>query len=121
MNKITIFLIIISFVVLGGGAYIFTKPTVIPEVTGYEYFWGNGCPHCEIVDEFFENWEGKDKIKINKMEIWSNTKNAELMTERATKCGISRSNMGVPLLVIPDGTCLVGDQQIIEHYKSLTF
>ena len=41
------------------------------------------------------------------------------MAVRAKNCNIIRTEMGVPLLVKPNGTCLTGDQPIIEHYKSL--
>ncbi|MEK7472572.1 MAG: hypothetical protein AAB625_00895 [Patescibacteria group bacterium] len=118
-SKFGILAIIVTVLILAGGAYLFSKPVEIPTISGYEYYWGNGCPHCKIVDEFFSTWSGKDKINIKKFEVWSNTKNAELMAVRAKNCNIIRTEMGVPLLVKPDGTCLTGDQPIIEHYKSL--
>ena len=118
-SKFGILAIIVTVLILAGGAYLFSKPVEIPAISGYEYYWGNGCPHCKIVDEFFSTWSGKDKINIKKFEVWSNTKNAEWMAVRAKNCNIIRTEMGVPLLVKPDGTCLTGDQPIIEHYKSL--
>lgn len=120
MNKLVIIIITFTILILGGGAYIFSKPVEIPELSSYEYYWGNGCPHCKIVDDFFNNWSGKDKINIKKFEVWSNAKNAELMAERAKNCSVNRSEMGVPFLVTPEGKCLVGDGPIIEHYKSLS-
>ena len=51
-----------------------SKPVEIPSIDGYEYYWGDGCPHCKIVADFMETWEGKDKIKITKFEVWNNTK-----------------------------------------------
>ncbi|WKZ25487.1 MAG: hypothetical protein QY322_03820 [bacterium] len=119
MSKSGIILIVITILIMFGGAYLFSKPTEIPTLSGYEYFWGNGCPHCEIVDEFYQTWEGKDKISVKKLEVWSNTKNAELMAERAKNCEIPRTGMGVPLLVTPEGKCLIGSQPIIDHYKQL--
>ncbi len=121
MNKLGIILVAVIVLLLGGGAYLFSKPTKVPEISGYEYFWGDGCPHCKIVAEFFDGWADKDKIKITKYEVWNNQKNAVLMAERAKNCNIQRTEMGVPLLVKPDGTCLTGDQPIITHFKSLTF
>jgi glutaredoxin len=119
MNKIGITAIIVTILILFGGASLVSKPKEIPAISGYEYYWGDGCPHCKIVQEFFDSWSGKDKIKIEKFEVWNNTKNAELMAVRAKNCNIIRTEMGVPLLVKPDGTCLTGDQPIIEHYKQL--
>lgn len=117
--KFGIIITIITLLLLGGGAYLMSKPVEVPAITSYEYYWGDGCPHCKIVDEFYTTWSGKDKINLKKLEVWSNTNNAFLMNERAKACNINRSGMGVPFLVTPDGTCLMGDQPIIEHYKSL--
>lgn len=119
MGKSGIILIVATILIMFGGAYIFSKPVEIPTLSGYEYYWGDGCPHCKIVDEFTSAWSGKDKINVKKLEVWNNAKNAELMAERAKNCNIVRSEMGVPLLVTPEGKCLIGDQPIIEHYKSL--
>lgn len=119
MNKTGILLILGTILIMFGGAYLFSKPTQVPAISGYEYFWGDGCPHCKIVADFMETWSGKDKINIKKLEVWNNTKNAALMNERAKNCNVVRTQMGVPFMVTPDGKCLMGDQPIIEHFKSL--
>lgn len=123
MNRLGIIFIIVIVLLLGGGAFLVTKQdsklTPTPEPNTYEYFWGDGCPHCKIVADFMETWSGKDKIKIKKLEVWNNTKNAALMNERAKVCNIKRTEMGVPFMITPDGTCLAGDQPIIAHFKSL--
>jgi hypothetical protein len=119
MNKTGLIFAVITLIIFVGGVFLLTKPKNIPAITGYEYYWGNGCPHCKVVDDFVSTWSGKDKIKIDKREVWNNTKNAELMNERANTCNIQRSQMGVPFLVTPEGKCLIGDGPIIEHYKSL--
>ena len=119
MNKLGIIFIAVIVLLLGGGAYLFSRPTGAPPLSGYEYYWGDGCPHCKIVQEFFDGWSGKDKIKITKYEVWNNTKNAAQMNIRAKACNIQRAEMGVPLLVTPEGKCLAGDQPIIDHFKNL--
>ncbi len=121
MGKFGIIATIIILLILGGGAYLMSKPVEIPSIDGYEYYWGDGCPHCKIVADFMETWEGKDKIKITKFEVWNNTKNAAQMNERAKVCNVPRTEMGVPFLVTPEGKCLTGDQPIINHFNSLTF
>lgn len=119
MNKTSIILIAVTILALFGGAYLFSRPTETAPISGYEYFWGDGCPHCKIVADFMETWSGKDKINIKKLEVWNNTKNAAQMNERAKVCNIPRTGMGVPFMVTSDGKCLMGDQPIIEHFKSL--
>lgn len=126
MTKTGIIAIIVTIIILVGGAFLIAKPeapTVIPEreVGVYEYFWGNGCPHCAIVAEFYDKWEKKDSIKINKYEVWYDKNNAKIMEDRFSKCNPvpPKSQMAVPFLVTPDGKCLVGDTPIIDIYKSL--
>ena len=69
MNKVGIIIIISSLLILAGGAYFFTKqgkPVEIPqkETNSYEYFWGNGCPHCAKVAEFFDSSDKDEKVKL---------------------------------------------------------
>lgn len=116
---------IVTLLILGGGAFLITKdnnkPLPTPEPNTYQYFWGNGCPHCEVVAKFMETWEGKEKIKINKLEVWNNQGNARIMAESAKVCNIKQSELAVPFMVTPDNKCLMGDTPIIDLFKSLTF
>ena len=95
------------------------KNTNTSPLTGYEYFWGDGCPHCAVIEEFLATWEGKDKINIEKKEVWKDTGNSRVLGARAAACNIPQDELGVPLLVTPEGQCIVGDQPIIEHLKNL--
>lgn len=127
MNRFGIIATIVILLILSVGAFLVTKNNSsepIPynlSLDTYLYFWGDGCPHCEVVTDFFDSWTDKDKVKITKLEVWNNTKNASLMSERAKVCNIAKTEMGVPLMITPDGTCLIGDQPIIDHFKSLIF
>lgn len=116
---------IFAVLALFAGFYLLTKgsselkiSTSLP--SDYEYFWGNGCPHCANVSAFLDSWSGKDKVKINKKEVWSDPANATLMQERYSYCKVTdKSQMGVPLLFTPDGKCLVGDAPVIDYFKNL--
>ena len=122
MKKFGLIAIVATIIILTGGVYLFSrgsKPPIVPPVSGYEYYWGNGCPHCEVVDEFFETWEGKDKVTIEKREVWYNKTNAGIMQTRADVCGIARSDLAVPLLVTPEAKCIEGDEPIINFFKGL--
>lgn len=127
MNKVGIFIGIITVAIIGAGVYFTTKPKKpieLPEYNSLEinYFWGNGCPHCAVVNDFFDSWEGKDKVKVNKYEVWYNKENQELMTQKAESvCNIPQNKLAVPLLITPEGKCLNGDESIIKYYKSLEF
>ncbi|MEK7497887.1 MAG: hypothetical protein AAB656_03140 [Patescibacteria group bacterium] len=121
MKKNTIVFISILIFLLLVGAFYFskTKPSEIKLPTGYEYYWGDGCPHCANVAAFLESWDKKDKINLQKLEVWSNPTNAKLMQERYSYCKVDKTQMGVPLLFTPDGKCLVGDVPIIDFLKNI--
>lgn len=44
-------------------------------------FWGNGCPHCHDMKDFFDSLseEYKNKIKLYTFEVWYNVENANLL------------------------------------------
>ena len=87
--------------------------------SAYEFFWGVGCPHCKIVEDFLANWDKTNKVTINKKEIYQNRENAVTFSAKATACGIPQNQQGVPMLVTPDGKCLLGDTPIIDYLKGL--
>ena len=126
MNKTAIIVILATLLIIIGGVFLVSKNSgnngnnePLPSPASYEYFWGDGCPHCKNVEDFLSTWEQKDKVQITKYEIWDNTKNAKLMEQRAISCGIKPQGMGVPLLFTPDGKCYSGDQPIIDYFKSI--
>ena len=110
-----------------GGIFIFSKQdspeesTPPPNPTGYEYFWGQGCSHCAEVDEFLSTWEDKDKLELEKKEVYSNRANASLMRQRANACGLPSNQVGVPFLFTPEGECLTGDTPIIDFFENMSF
>ena len=114
--------IILTILAIIGGGFFFSKkeePKVLSLPSSYEYFWGDGCPHCAVVEEFLNSWEGKDKVAIDKKETWSNRENANLLNERVKYCNIRPSEVGVPFLFTPEGKCITGDTPIIDYFKSL--
>ena len=123
MNKTNLGIAIISVVIVLGGIFLFTRPSTSPSLSlspdSYLYFWGNGCPHCKNVDDFLSTWEKKDKINLQKFEVWYDRNNAKLMQEKSKICNIKPSEMGVPLMITPDGKCLTGDTPIIDVFKSI--
>jgi len=80
-------------------------------------FYGDGCPHCEIVDEYIANNNVKDKYQFQKLEIFNNKQNAQLMAQKTRQCGLDTSQgMGVPFFF--DGqNCYLGDQDIINFFS----
>jgi len=63
MNKGLLVGIVVTVLIIAGGVFLAgrTNEEVEENVAlpqGYEYFWGDGCPHCAEVQSFFESWEG---------------------------------------------------------------
>lgn len=117
---------IVAISILLGGLFLFSnsRPSASPSprplpVGEYEYYWGDGCPHCTNVAAFLDSWDQRDKITLQKFEVWSDPNNARLMEERYKYCKVEKSQMGVPLLFTPKGECLVGDEPIINFFKNL--
>ena len=120
MSKFFIGIIAATIIIMIGGLLVVSKDTKpLEPPTNYEYYWGDGCPHCAKVATFMDTWENKDKIDITKYEVWNNAGNASRMGQRAKECNLT--DVGVPLLVKPDGSCVNGDEPIIEYFTNLQF
>ena len=95
LNKIKII-----FIVLGGLLILgFAAPSRAAEPVRLYLFYGDGCPHCAKEEEFLPSLKIKfPQLEISSFEVWSNDKNAELMSRVASELKVSRA--GVPLTVI---------------------
>lgn len=64
------------------------------------FFNGNGCPHCEDAETWFDEIEEEygDKFKVVSYEVWYNEQNNELMNAVAEARGETAD--GVPYIVI---------------------
>ena len=120
-NKFPLIIGLITLVIVIGGAVLLTKnqPQKLSLPENYEYFWKDGCPHCENVAKFLETWDRRDQVKIDKFDIATDRQSQDRMVERATYCKLNTTQLGVPLLFTPDGKCFEGDEPIIEFLKKL--
>ena len=114
-----------TLLVIIGAAILFSRGeseeslgTPPPLSSSYEYFWGDGCQACAQVQEFFDGWEDKDKVEIDKKEVWYNRGNEKLFKQRGASCDINQKNLGVPMLFTPDGECIIGVNKIKEELIS---
>lgn len=107
-------------IVIAATAIILLTPKNYPLPSNLTYYWGNGCSHCKNVEDFLSTWGKKDKVTIEKKEVWGNIANAKEMEARYKSCNITDpKDMGVPLLFTPDGKCFDGDEPIIQFLKEL--
>lgn len=128
MKRFPLLVGIVLILIIIGGVFLFSKgSTSNPETTSpdlpdsYEYYWGEGCPHCANVEEFLSTWENKGRIQIDKKEVYNDRGNIALFKSRAKYCELSSNQIGVPFLFTPDGECLVGDTPIINLFEQMEF
>jgi glutaredoxin len=82
-------------------------------------FYGKGCPHCAVVEEYIKENNIQDKVSFVQKEVYYNQDNAKELLEKAKICGIPTNSIGVPFLW--DGkNCLIGDRDIINFFKQKT-
>ena len=83
---------------------------------GIIFFYGDGCPHCAIVEEYIKENKVAEKLAFSQKEVYYNRNNANELEEKAKICGMPTDSIGVPFLW--DGEkCLVGDVDIVEFFK----
>ncbi|MFZ4632556.1 MAG: hypothetical protein ACOYL8_05190 [Patescibacteria group bacterium] len=82
------------------------------------FFYGDTCPHCKNVEEYITANNIKAKVNFKELETYNNTANANLLADKAQKCGLDTTG-GVPVPLFFDGqNCIVGDVPIIEFLKT---
>lgn len=86
------------------------------QTQGVILFYGDGCPHCAIVEEYLDSNNVLEQVQYVMKEVYYNQVNANELGEKAKYCGMPTDSIGVPFLW--DGSnCYVGDQDIIEFFK----
>jgi len=80
------------------------------------YYYGDGCPHCEDVQAFFDEEGIVFGEDLAKKEVWSNRANREEMLSRAEECGLTPEDVGVPFLWA-EGKCSVGEPDVVDYFE----
>lgn len=80
------------------------------------FYYGNTCPHCKDVEEWFKANKIEEKIKFSQKEVYDDRQNAAELTKVAASCGMDTNNIGVPFLYA-DNKCLVGSPDIIKYFS----
>lgn len=92
----------------------FNKPKV--DINGIILFYGDGCSHCKLVEDFISQNKINEKVEFTRLEVFNNRDNAQILLERAQACGLNTDQVGVPFLW--DGkTCVVGDPDVIKFFQ----
>ncbi|MFH1959617.1 MAG: cytochrome c biogenesis protein CcdA [Patescibacteria group bacterium] len=78
-------------------------------------FYGQGCAHCALVEEYFETQDLYSKYSVEKKEIYFDRDNALLFSSLLTELGVPEKERFVPLVVIGDKV-IVGDKLIVDDF-----
>ena len=118
MKKTYYVLIAVAFVILAAAIFFMNKTSEVAKNPGADiiYFQGEGCPHCEIVQEYMAKNNVESVVPMEKAEVFFNKENQKLFQEKAKICKIPEKGMGVPMLWA-EGKCLVGDKDIISYFE----
>ncbi len=128
MKRFPLLVGLVLILIIIGGVLLFSNdstnnpganPPTLPD--SYEYYWGEGCPHCTNVEEFLNSWENRDKVQIDKKEVYKNQDSIDLFKSRVEYCKLPNNQIGVPFLFTPEGKCVVGDTPIISLFEQLEF
>ena len=67
-------------------------------------FWGDGCPHCKHLAQFFDSnkSELKDKMNLYTFEVWKDSTNLKFMKDFGKFLG--ETPQGVPYMIIGNKT-----------------
>jgi len=120
MRKIIIAFIILFLAYIGYQIFKPQPPTIPDPEADLILFWGNGCPHCEVVKNFITDNKSNSKFKISQKEVYYNKANQKQLEDTAKLCPEvdSSKGIGIPLAFVVDTkTCLLGDTPIIEWLK----
>ncbi|MGK2848531.1 MAG: glutaredoxin family protein [Minisyncoccota bacterium] len=113
LNQKIIGLLIGTVVLIVGVLYWGMQDTQAPtdDPNAVVYYYGDGCPHCKVIDEFLIANDIAGKMSFEKKEVWKNIKNSNEMKRRAKVCGVAPEGMGVPF-VYAEGQCFVGEPDV---------
>ena len=87
MKKFPLIIGVVTVLIVVGGVFWTSKSSTSPSKlyplpSNLQYYWGDGCPHCKIVEDFLTSWDKKDKVVIDKKEVWANAANAKELEAR---------------------------------------
>jgi hypothetical protein len=130
----TLIIIICLLVLLGISAFIAIKyhPNILTatpkkitanqlknNTAGIILFYGDGCPHCAIVEKYLADNNVAGKVTFDKKEVFNNADNSALLGDKAHGCGLNTDSIGVPFLWDKEtGKCFVGDEEVINYFKT---
>jgi cytochrome c biogenesis protein CcdA/glutaredoxin len=111
---INIFLLLLVFITSNS---IFAVQAQVKNQETIYFFYGNGCPHCSKVEEYFQKNDIYTKYSIESKEIYFNKDNAILFNKLLDERAVPDTQRGVPTLIVKNKV-IMGDTPIINYFES---
>jgi glutaredoxin len=108
--------IIIAVFAANSAGFFKPQPEVFPETGRIILFYGEECPHCKDLELWMTENGINDKVSMDKLEVWYNKDNQNLLRGAAKLCNIAENSVGVPLLWDGQG-CVIGTEPIEEFFN----
>ncbi len=114
-KKKVLFITILAIVVVFG-FFLYYRSYLNPPIPGIILFEGDECAQCERVETYIKNNKVEEKVVFTRLEVFNNNANISLLEDKAQKCGLDSSHIGVPFLW--DGEhCIIGYIDVIEFFR----
>lgn len=118
LEKKTVIILVSTLIAISGlvywGLQEEQQPTEDP--SAIVYYYGEGCPHCKVINDFLVENNIAEKVSFEKKEVWNNKSNASEMSRRAKVCNIKPEGMGVPF-VYAAGQCFIGEPDVKKFFS----
>jgi len=118
MIKKIIYFLVLIIIIFGAYKLLSKKPSDVaysnPDLV---FYWGEGCPHCQKVEDYIKANNINQKLKITSKEVYQNQDNQKDLANTVSQyCpDLNQDGIGVPLAFDPSSKkCIQGDQPIID-------
>jgi hypothetical protein len=117
-NTTKIVLFVVGVIILIVGLWYWTRPQAATPITSdVILFYGRECSHCQEVEEFIAKNKIAEKTQFDNLEVFHNSGNRAVLTEKAKGCEINEAEIGVPFLFdAVENKCLVGAPEIESFF-----
>lgn len=119
LEKKTVFILAgsIAFIIVLVVWGLWGDSPVTDDPNAIVYYYGEGCPHCKVINEFLESNKIAEKVNFTKKEVWNDRKNAAELNRRAKTCNVQPEGMGVPFVYGGDGKCYIGEPDVKKFFN----
>ncbi|USN53651.1 MAG: hypothetical protein H6760_00570 [Candidatus Nomurabacteria bacterium] len=110
-------LLLLTLILLCTGGLYLANTAQAQEKPELLFFYGQGCPHCAVVEQYIEDENLDERFRIIAKEVYGDPENARDLTQQFQVFHVPESKQGVPFMVL-GAKYYVGDVYIIEAIEN---